>query len=153
MDQQPAVRVQPPPARVVRVVNPLVRRLLLSPLAARLPAAMAVLEFTGRRSGRRFAVPVGVHELGEGLVVVFSEAPWRRNFAGGREVTVRRGRRQRHGRATLVDDPVQVADALHVAVQSVGARNLAMRTAPGHAPTRDDLLLLGRGMLRLELDA
>ena len=152
MDQQPAVWVQPPPRQVLRVVNPVMRRLLLSPLASRLPPAMAVLEFTGRRSGRRFSVPVGVHDVRDGLVV-FSEAGWRRNFAGGREVTLRRGRQRRRGTALLVDDPLQVADALGVAVERFGARELAMRTLPGHEITHDDLLRLGRGMLRLDLEA
>lgn len=152
MDQQPTVWMQPPPRQVMRVVNPVLRRLLVSRFAFLLPPAMSVLEFTGRRSGRRFSVPVGVHEVRYDLVV-FSEAGWRRNFADGREVTVRRGRQRRHGRAVLVEDPAKVAAALGVAVERIGARNLAMRTAPGHEITRQDLLRLGRGMLRLELEA
>ena len=152
MDQQLAVWVQPPPRQVLQVVNPIMRRLLVSTLASRLPAAMAVLEFNGRRSGRRFAVPVGVHNVRDDLVV-FSEAGWRRNFAGGQEVTVRRGRQRRRGRALLIEDPVEVATVLSVAVERIGARNLAMRTPPGHEITHEDLLRLGRGMIRLDLDA
>ena len=63
----------------------------------RLPAPMAVLEYTGRRSGRAYATCVGVHEAAGGPVV-FTEAPWRHNFVGGREVAVRRGSRRRTGR-------------------------------------------------------
>lgn len=151
MDKEFAVRVQPPPKPVLRVVNPVMRRLLTSPLAFRLPPAMAVLEFTGRRSGRRFAVPVGVHEV-QDAQVVFTEAGWRRNFAGGREVTVLRGGKRRHGRGVLVEDPVTVAEVLGAAIERFGARNLAMRIAPGHQVTHDDLVQLGRGMIRLELD-
>ena len=143
--------MQPPPKPVLRVVNPVMRLLLTSPLAARMPRAMAVLEFTGRRSGRRFAVPVGVHEVKDGPVV-FTEAAWRRNFAGGREVTVRRGRARRPGRGVLVEDPEVVALTLGDAVERVGARNLAMRTAPGRQVTHDDLVRLGRSMVQLELD-
>ena len=77
MDQsEPPVRLQPPPRAVVRVVNPVVRRLLTSPLGSRLPATLHLLEFTGRRSGRRFSVPVGVHEVAGGPVA-FTEAAWR----------------------------------------------------------------------------
>lgn len=151
VDQEPAVRVQPPPKPVLRVVNPVMRVLLTSPLAARMPPAMALLEFTGRRSGRRLAVPIGVHEVEDGPVV-FTEAGWRHNFAGGREVTLRRGRRRRHGRGVLVEDPEIVADALGIAIERVGARNLAMRTAPGRQITRHDLVRLGRKMVRLELN-
>lgn len=151
MDRETAVWVQPPPVPVMRVMSPLMRRLRTSPLASRLPPALMVLEFTGRRSGRRFAVPVGVHEVQDGSVV-FTEAGWRRNFAGGHEVTVHRGGKRRHGRGVLVEDPVAVATALGAALERSGARNLAIRTAPGHQVTHDDLVRLARGMVRLELD-
>ena len=140
-----------PPAALLRVLNPVFRRLLRSRLPDRTPAAMAVLEFTGRRSGRPFAVPVGVHEV-TGGTVVFTEARWGANFAGGREVTVRRGRVRRHGRGVLVRDPDAVATALADALAQVGARNLAMKAAPGRRVTHDDLVRLGRGMVRLDLD-
>lgn len=150
MHHEPAVRLQPPPPAVLRVVNPLLRILLLSALGSRLPPLMAVLVFTGRRSGRRFRVPVGVHELASGPVV-FTEARWRLNFGGGRDVSVRRGRQHREGRGLLVEDPQQVAQALAEAVERVGARNLAMRTTPGREVTHDDLVALDRRMVRLEL--
>ncbi|HET7475673.1 MAG TPA: hypothetical protein VFJ97_06560 [Dermatophilaceae bacterium] len=152
MSPDPAVRMQPPPKAVLRVVNPLLRRLLLSPLGDRMPPAMAVIEFTGRRSGRRYAVPVGVHDV-PGGPVVFTESPWRRNFAGGGQVTVTRGRDRRRGRGVLVQDPDAVADALSIAVDKAGPRNLAMRVTPGHQITRADLVQLGRNMVRLELDS
>lgn len=151
MDQEPAVRLQPPPAQFVKVVNPVVRRVLTSPLGTRLPPALAVLDFTGRKSGRRLLVPVGVHEVATGRVV-FTEAAWARNFTGGREVTVQRGRDRRRGRGVLVEEPHAVADALADAVQRYGARNLAMQATPGREITHDDLVRLGRSMVRLELD-
>ena len=151
MTDQPAVRMAPPPPQVLRVVNPVVRRLLLSPLAGRLPPALVVLELTGRRTGRSLAVPVGLHELPEGRVV-FSEAPWRLNFAGGRALVVRRGRERRSGRGVLVEDPERVARTLAVAVEQVGARGLAMHVAPGHRLTHDDLVRLGRSMVVVDLD-
>lgn len=150
MHHESAVRLQPPPLAVMRVLNPLLRALLLSPLGNRLPPLMAVLVFTGRRSGRSFTVPVGVHELASGPVV-FTEARWRLNFAGGREVSVRRGRQHREGRGVLVEDPQQVAHALAEAIERVGARDLALRTTPGREITHDDLLALDRRMVRLEL--
>ena len=152
MDQsEPPVRLQPPPRAVVRVVNPVVRRLLTSPLGSRLPATLHLLEFTGRRSGRRFSVPVGVHEVAGGPVA-FTEAAWRSNFAGGRELLVRRGRSVRRGSGELVSDAEVVADALAQALAAVGPQGLGLRTAPGHVVTRDDLVRLGRGLVRLRLD-
>ena len=149
MDPQP-VRLQPPSKPVLKVLNPVLRRLLLSPLAPRMPAPMAVLEFAGRRSGRRFAVCVGVHEV-DGGPVVFTEAPWRHNFADGRDVLLRRGGHRRPGRGLLVEDPEAVAHALGQAVERVGPGGLALRVAPGHEVTHEDLRRLGRSMVRLEL--
>lgn len=151
VESEPPIRMQPPPKAVLRVANPVLRRLLTSPLAGRMPASMAVLEFIGRRSGRRLAVPVGVHEI-PGGPVVFADGGWRHNFAGGRDLMVARGRERRRGRGILVDDPEAVVTALEAAMAQVGAFNLAMRTTPGREVTRDDLRRLGRHMVRLELD-
>ena len=117
-----------------------------------MPLAMAVLEFVGRRTGKLFAIPVGVHDVDGDGSVVFTEAPWRRNFEGGRVLTLRRGNNQQRGRGILVDDPEIVADALVAAVAMVGVRGLAMKAAPGHQVTREELLRLGRNMLRIQLD-
>lgn len=151
MGHDPAVWVQPPPAPVLRVVNPVARRLLRSRLGTLLPSTLAVLEFSGRRSGRRYAVPVGVHEV-HGAQVVFTEAPWRLNFADEHAATVRRGADHRTGTGVLDRDPQAVADALGAVVERIGARNLAMRTTPGHRITRADLVGLRRGMVRLQLE-
>lgn len=150
MDQEPAVRLQPPPAQFVKIVNPVIRRLVTSPLGSRMPPALAVLDFTGRKSGRRLLVPVGVHEVATGRVV-FTEAAWGRNFLGGRDVVVQRGRDRRPWRGVLVEDPHAVADALDDAIQRYGARNLALKATPGREITHDDLVRLGRSMVRLEL--
>lgn len=146
---EPAVRLTPPPAAVVRAVNPGLRRLLRSPVAGFLPAPLAVLELTGRRSGRRLAVPVGLHDVGEAGPVVFTEGAWRHNFAGGRDVVVSRGAQRRSATGLLEEDPEAVARALGVAVQRYGARSLAMTAAKGRQVRHEDLLRLGRGMVRL----
>lgn len=152
MHPEDTVRLSPPPPAVLRVVNPVMRRLLVSRLANRMPPVMAVLGYSGRRTGQQFAIPVGVHDVDDQGSVVFTEAPWRRNFEGGRKLTLYRGSSRRHGRGVLVEDPEAVADALMAAVAKVGPRGLAMRTAPGHQITREDLLRLGRTMLRVQLD-
>jgi len=90
----------PPPPAVLRGMNVVMRPLLSSPLGRRINGVM-LLQFTGRRSGRTIKVPVNFH-LVDGVPMAFTDAPWRRNFAGGAPVTViHRGRRHNtHG--TLV---------------------------------------------------
>ncbi|MEZ7004874.1 hypothetical protein VM636_14475 [Streptomyces sp. SCSIO 75703] len=74
------------------------------------PAAerLVLLHFTGRRSGRPYTVPAGVHTLG-GALVVATGSGWRHNFAGGSagELTWRGERRP--VRFALVDDAERTA--------------------------------------------
>ena len=85
------VRDAHPPAVLVRVLNPIMRTLLRTPLG-RLVRPFALIEFAGRRSGRRYRVPVGWHHA-DGVTVVFTPAPWRVNFSAGAPATVHyRGR-------------------------------------------------------------
>ena len=46
---------------------------------------------TGRRSGRRYTIPVGYHDVGDAIVVMVSDAAhrqWWRNFHGGAPATL-----------------------------------------------------------------
>ena len=49
--QTPAPRM--PPARLFKLVNPVLKAVLRSPLHRRLSKSLALLTFTGRTSGRR----------------------------------------------------------------------------------------------------
>src|SRR4051812_50117701 len=75
------IRDARPPTALVRAGNPLVRTVLRSPLGQWIDA-LAVLEFTGRRTGRRYRVVTGWHVL-DGDGVVFTPAVWRGKFASG----------------------------------------------------------------------
>ncbi|TJZ52133.1 hypothetical protein FCH28_20115 [Streptomyces piniterrae] len=65
---------------------------------------LALLHFTGRRSGRLLVVPAGVHRL-DGRLVVATGSAWRHNFAGGADGGLTwRGRRS-PARFELITDP------------------------------------------------
>ncbi len=145
------VRPAPPPAPVLRIVNPLMRALLRSRLGRRMKPSIALLLFAGRRSGRPFAVPVGVHEV-DGRPTVFTSGRWRRNFAGGHPVEVVRGGRLVRGRGELVEDVDDVGAGLYAALRNVPARRLGIAVAAGYQPTPDDLGAVGQSMIRLYLD-
>ncbi|MEU3848238.1 hypothetical protein [Streptomyces sp. NPDC029554] len=84
------------------------RELLSAPAPGPLADRLVLLHFTGRRSGRPYTVPAGVHALGD-LLVVATGSGWRHNFAGGSagELTWRGQRRP--VRFTLVDDVERTA--------------------------------------------
>jgi hypothetical protein len=88
------VRDARPPTAMVAAINPILRALLRTPFA-RLAKHLALLEFSGRRSGRRYRVPVGWHQA-DGVPVVFTPAPWRANFQGGAPTTVHHRGRSQH---------------------------------------------------------
>ncbi|MFE8989465.1 hypothetical protein ACFYMI_16830 [Streptomyces collinus] len=79
------------------------RELLSGPAPGPVAERLALLHFSGRRSGRPYTVPAGVHTLG-GALVVATGSGWRHNFAGGSpgELTWRGQRLP--VRFTLVDD-------------------------------------------------
>jgi len=84
--------VTPPPHWLVRLAaNPLLRLVLPSPLGARIP--LGLLRVSGRRTGQRYTIPAGLHDI-DGAIVVFTDARWLGNFRGGAdaELMLRGGR-------------------------------------------------------------
>ena len=82
-----------------RLVNPVACRVLRSPAHRLLSRSLLLLEYTGRRSGRRYRLPVGYAADGDRLVVAVGhpeQKTWWRNFGSApRPVTVTvRGRRR-----------------------------------------------------------
>ena len=74
--------------------NPLVTAVLRSPAHWLLSSGLMLLTVTGRRSGRRYTIPVGYHRLDDCIVVLVAEArskKWWRNYRtpGGIEVKLR----------------------------------------------------------------
>lgn len=108
--REPTVRPFEPTARsrrLMRVGNTFMRPLLHSRLGRKIDD-LALLSFTGRKSGRRYTVPVGYHEL-DGHGVVLTASPWKVNLRGGADVEVEHNGRRMPMRAELIEDPHEVA--------------------------------------------
>jgi F420H(2)-dependent quinone reductase len=150
----PSVRLAPPPPMLMRMVNPVVRRILATPrLAARIDKLM-LLEFTGRRTGTRIQVPVVGHRV-DGALTIVTGRPWRWNFTAGAPVTVTHRGRVRHGRAYLIPaSPDQVGTTLR-ALLNAGTSPflLGLRFARGSQPTTADLGRVGAALIRLDLQS
>ncbi len=84
-----AMAVEPahPPAAMMRVSNPVVRGLLRSPAGGPMRRQFMVLRFFGRKTGRRYDVPVVAHRL-DGELYALTDARWRNNCRGGADVEV-----------------------------------------------------------------
>lgn len=136
-----------PPLLLIRLMNPIMRTVLRTPLG-RVVRPFALLEFEGRRSGRHFRVPVGLHAIGD-RVIVFTPAPWRANFAGGLAADVRFRGRVRSMVGTLVTDPTAVANTLNELFESgTSPRNVGL-VVEGGAVSAADVVSVDRAMIEL----
>ena len=149
----PNVRLSPPPPALMRLLNPLVRRVLSSRyLGGRIDQIM-LLEFTGRRTGRRIRVPVALHLI-DGVPMAFTHRPWRLNFTGGAPVTITHRGQSRHARGVLLAaTPEQVGSALRTALDSgTSPFVLGLKIARSHEPTTQDLASVGHSLIRFDLE-
>ncbi|WP_446221939.1 nitroreductase/quinone reductase family protein [Nocardia sp. IBHARD005] len=147
------VRLSPPPPELMRLINPVVRRVLATPFLGSRIRRQGMVEFTGRRTGRNLRIPVCLHRVGD-ETLIFTERGWRHNLAGGAPVTVTHRGQLRHGRAVLVDaTPSQVGAAMRAAMDD-GARpfELGLKITRGCDPTADDLAVIARSIIRVDFE-
>jgi hypothetical protein len=157
--RSPPVEGAEPPEALARVVNPVIKVLLRSPLHRPFSRHLMLLAFRGRKTGKTYEVVVGRHELDGALLVPTGTTGrrWRLNFRGGTSVEVTlEGRRQR-GWGELVEEPDEVARVHQLLLDRVGpknARRLGLRVNVDREPTEEELKvpLAGRGVVRIELE-
>ena len=132
------VRRSVPPPALVKMGNPLVRMLLGSPLHGGLDDSFLVLHLTGRKTGRRYDIPVGYVDM-EGKLTVVTVARWRVNLRGGADVEVTLRGRLRPMHALLDEDPAAVAVSYQTLISRLGwakaRRHLGISVRDGRPPT------------------
>ncbi len=92
--------------------------ILKSPLHPIMSKGFLVLQWTGRKSGKTFAAPVGYVPGDDGALLVTSDSTWVQNFTGGAPVTVWFRGKKRTARAELVDDREAAAEAIQRMVKA-----------------------------------
>ena len=139
-EQMAAIEVSHPPEVMLKTVNVILRRVLGTPLGRPLSEFM-MLEFTGRKSGRRFSIPVSAHRLDGDLYAVL-EAQWKYNFRDGADAKVSHGGRTTTMHGVLLTDRDTVADVVHRLTSGYGAkkaqRMMGMKFPDGRAPSREE---------------
>jgi deazaflavin-dependent oxidoreductase (nitroreductase family) len=151
-------RVQPPRA-LYRIVNRVLRWLLSSTRGSRgVGRHLLLLHVTGRRTGRRFVLPVAYHDAGDGRLLVLTNAGWRANLRDNRAVTVTILGETRPASAELVEDPDRVATIYRSRIDQVGhdraGRRLGIRINVPRPPTPAELAEAARrdGLAAIYLD-
>jgi hypothetical protein len=120
-EQSPAITVSHPPAAILRVVNPVLRFLLRTPVAGAARKQLMVLSFTGRKTGRRYAVPVTAHRIDNDLLAL-TGAPWMRNFRDGATAEVLHDGKTTTMHGELIQDRSVVADLYRRCSESYGVK-------------------------------
>ena len=116
-----AITMSHPPEAVLRAVNPLLRFALGTPLAGGARKQLMVIGFNGRKTGRRYAIPVSAHRIDNDLYALTAE-PWKRNFRDGAAAQVLHDGKTTTMKGELIQDPSTVADLYHRAAESYGAK-------------------------------
>jgi hypothetical protein len=136
-----AVTISHPPDAILRVVNPVLRTLLRTPLLGAFGRELMVVSFNGRKTGRRYSIPVSAHHIGDQLYALVG-APWKRNFRNGTTADVLHNGKTTAMHGDLIEDPAAVADLYHRAAESYGAakaqRSFGMKFRDQQVPTLED---------------
>lgn len=94
----------PLPKWAYGILNPVMMAVLRSPLHRPISNAMMILIFEGRKSGKRYMLPVG-YLAEDSRLYLFSHSAWAKNFVGGAPVAMRLRGKLVHGTARVVEDP------------------------------------------------
>ena len=139
---RPPVQRVHPPRWLLKLVNPLMVWRLRRPIRGESRRRLMVLHVTGRKTGRRYAVPVERHTL-DGRLCTFTDGSWRHNLRGGAAIEVTIEGETKPARADLEEDPVRIAriflDLIEDRGVAEGARTLGLRVNVARNPTLHEL--------------
>ncbi len=90
-----------------KVINPIMKWILQSPLHSRISKRIMIITFTGKKSGRGYSTPVSYFREGE-KVICFTHSPWWKNIADGAEVKVRIQGEDFKGHGVAIKDDVDL---------------------------------------------
>ncbi|HEX3269237.1 MAG TPA: NmrA family NAD(P)-binding protein [Ktedonobacterales bacterium] len=89
--QTPPQRREPPKA-LFAVLNPIMKTTIRSPLHGAFSKSLMTMTVTGRKSGRRYVIPIGYTQIGD-TIYCGTKGGWYKNLRGGAPVMLRlRGR-------------------------------------------------------------
>ena len=159
-NQQDGPQPRRPPILLFKVLNPVMRVLLRSPLQGVVSDRLMLMKVTGRKTGRRYSIPVGYARVGDSLYSG-TEGRWARNLRGGAQVEVLLKGERRRASAELITDVEGMAEAYRtIAAASPGyanalARSTGITFGPAGEVSRDEVVrakAAGHVVVRTTLD-
>ena len=93
--------------------NIFMKMLLKSPLHSLISKNILLLEYTGRKSGKTYSLPVNYVQVGESLLVTSSRTrTWWRSLRGGAGIKLRLQGAERIAKGEVIEEQSDVAAAL-----------------------------------------
>jgi deazaflavin-dependent oxidoreductase (nitroreductase family) len=136
-----------------RAGNAVVRGLLRSPLHRLLSGRLLTITVVGRRTGRRYRIPVGYVEHDEALLIG-TAGTWYRNLRTGSTVEVRLRGRLRRAEPEVIRDEARATELYRAILHRnpVHGRFAQIRITADGGPDPDDLRrALARGVAVVRL--
>jgi hypothetical protein len=148
-----AIDVGHPPSALLRFINPLLGFLLRTPLAGPARKQLMVLNFTGRKTGRPYSIPLSAHLIDNQLYAL-TGASWKQNFRDGADAQVVYDGATTAMRGELIRDRAIVSDLYLHCTESYGVqraqRMIGLKFRDQRIPTREEF---GEAVDRLHLAA
>jgi hypothetical protein len=119
--EKPAIERRYAPPVMIHIINPIMRRVLASPLHRPVSKGLMILHVTGRKSGRVYDIVVGRHKI-DGRLMVHAGGAWRANLRGGAPLRVTLDGRERAAYAELEEDPDRLAEIVMALLDRIGYR-------------------------------
>jgi hypothetical protein len=142
-----------PPSVLLKLVNPMLGFLLRTPLAGLVGKQFMVLNFTGRKTGRPFTLPVSAHVI-DGDLYALTGAVWKQNFRGGAAAQVVYDGKTTAMRGELIRDRATVSDLYKRCADSYGLRRaqtmIGLKFRDQRVPTLEEF---GEAVDRMHLGA
>ncbi|KLO33039.1 hypothetical protein [Mycobacterium haemophilum] len=152
-EQSYAIDVGHPPSALLRVVNPILGALLRTPLAGPARKQLMMLSFTGRKTGRKFSIPVSAHLIDNDLYAL-TGALWKQNFRGGAVAKVVYDGKTTAMRGELIRDRAVVSDLYLRCAQNYGVKRaqlmMGLKFREQRTPTLEEF---GEAVDRMQLAA
>jgi hypothetical protein len=98
-----------------KILNPLIRLILNSPLHGLLSAGLLLITYRGRKSGREFTLPVQYTEAGQKIYIIPGmpeQKTWWRNLKGGLPVKLTLRGQVLNGEGLVLDPQNEAAEIL-----------------------------------------
>ena len=137
------------PMWIFKVMNPIMKGLLCSPLHRLLSGMLMLVRYKGCKTSKQYTIPIGYFVWGQGELMSFSSARWWTNLRSGPPVTLLLNGHRVQAIPTVIEQHEAVIDTLEEFIKRLGpraAQRLPLGLPRDREPTPDDLRNVPQGI-------